>query len=376
MIQIDGTKRQFHIKVTTQEIIDNITTRAKGTLTYVHTEGILSTVKIGIAGLGGRRIRPANLPTEMPRMTIIRALETYGKVGDIKDEMWSQTYQYKVSNGILIVTTKLTKHIPSHLTIGGYRSLVSYDGQPTTCYACNESGQLIQNCQRRQRTQGLEFRHRHETWATIIAREEGNMMDTSDTMIPPQRTVPTQEKVVDFGGERKEASSGAVTATRTEAVNLEQHRNWTTEDKRHGLPSQRVTGTELKDGGAQGTDASGTVGKLPGSKQGPETRPGGPPKTSQETGEQQTTVSSTEEQPAGPQMEIGRTAEQAAKREELPPLVASDGYECQPSQVLRNRKKKRTDRSCKQNRSRSCSTARWRSPVDTCREHISQPIWS
>jgi hypothetical protein len=146
MIQIDGTKRQVCTKVRTQEMTENIITRTKGTLTYAHKEGILSTVKIGIAGLGGRRIRIANLPPEMPRMTIIRALETYGKVGDIKVEMWSQIYHYKVSNGVLVVDIELTQHIPSHLTNGGYRALVSYDGQPTTCYACNELGHLIQIC--------------------------------------------------------------------------------------------------------------------------------------------------------------------------------------------------------------------------------------
>jgi hypothetical protein len=150
MIQIDGTKRQVYIKVRMQEVIDNIITRTKGALKYAHKEGILSTVKIGIAGLGGRRIRIANLPPEMPRMTIIRALETYCKVADIKDEMWSQTYHYKVSSGILlIVNIELTKRIPSHLTIGGYRALVSYDRQPTTCCTCNESGHFIQNCPRR-----------------------------------------------------------------------------------------------------------------------------------------------------------------------------------------------------------------------------------
>jgi hypothetical protein len=214
----------------------------------------------------------------------------------------------------------------------------------------------------------------HDTWATIIAREEDSMVNTSDTTIPPQRNVPTQEKVEDIGGERKEASSGAVTATRTEAVNLEQQRNGTAEDQRHGLASQRVRSTKLKGGAAQGTDASGTEGKRPSAKGGPETRPGGPPNISQERREQRTSVSSTEEQPLGPLMQIGRTAEQAAKREEFPPLVVSDGEECQPPQALRTRKKQRTDRPHKQSRNRSRSTARWRSADDTCSEHISPPM--
>jgi hypothetical protein len=56
------------------------------------------------------------------------------------------------------------------------------------------------------------------------------MMNTTDTTIPPQRNVPPQKKVEGVSGERKEASSGAVTATRTEAVNLDQQRNRTAED--------------------------------------------------------------------------------------------------------------------------------------------------
>jgi hypothetical protein len=104
-------------------------------------------------------------------MNIIRALETYGKVGDIKYEMWSQACHYRVSNGILIVHIEFSEHIPSRLTIGGYRALVSYDGQPTTCYVCKVSGHLTQHCPGKQRTQAPEVRHRHETWATIIARK-------------------------------------------------------------------------------------------------------------------------------------------------------------------------------------------------------------
>jgi hypothetical protein len=47
--------------------------------------------------------------------------------------------------------------------------------------------------------------------------------------------VPTLEKVEDVGGERMEASSGVVRATRTEAVNLEQQRNGTAEDQRQDM---------------------------------------------------------------------------------------------------------------------------------------------
>jgi hypothetical protein len=130
-------------------------------------EETIPTVKLGVAGLGSRRIGIANLPPEMPRTNIIRALEPFEKVGDIRLEMLSQAYHYKVSNGILIVQIELSKHVPSHLTIGGCRALVSYDGQPTTCYACNASGHLTQQCRGRQRTQAPEVTNRKETWATF-----------------------------------------------------------------------------------------------------------------------------------------------------------------------------------------------------------------
>jgi hypothetical protein len=138
-IQIDGLKRQVYIKVRTQDSLDDIITRIQGTLTYTHKEGIISTVKFGMAGLAGRRIRIAKLPPEMPGTKIIRALEPHGKVEDIGDEMLSQAYHYKVSNGVLIVQIEISKYVPSHLTIGGHRAFVSYDGQPPTCSACNAS---------------------------------------------------------------------------------------------------------------------------------------------------------------------------------------------------------------------------------------------
>ena len=46
----------------------------------------------------------------------------------------------------------LKLHIPSHMIMVGHRVLVSYDGQPSTSYACNESGHQYQDCPKRKRT--------------------------------------------------------------------------------------------------------------------------------------------------------------------------------------------------------------------------------
>jgi hypothetical protein len=65
-IQIDGPKRQVYIKCTKPVTIEDIMTLTKGEVKYEHNTGEVSTVKIGQAGLGRRKIRIANLPPEMP----------------------------------------------------------------------------------------------------------------------------------------------------------------------------------------------------------------------------------------------------------------------------------------------------------------------
>jgi hypothetical protein len=79
MIQVEGTNRQVHIKVMTQDMLDEIITTAIRTITSAHKEGNISAVKVEMSGLGGRRIRVVNLPPEMPPTNIFRVLEPYGK---------------------------------------------------------------------------------------------------------------------------------------------------------------------------------------------------------------------------------------------------------------------------------------------------------
>jgi hypothetical protein len=89
-------------------------------------------VNITLAGLGTKRIRIANLPPEVSNDTRPATLATYGKIVDIQNERSSKTYRYAVDNGVRQVTTVLTRHAPSHLTVAGQRVL-SNEGQPATC---------------------------------------------------------------------------------------------------------------------------------------------------------------------------------------------------------------------------------------------------
>jgi hypothetical protein len=66
-----------------------------------------------------------------------------------------------VDNGVRQVMISLTRHIPSHLTIADHRVLISYDGQPTTCYGCGDQDHMYQGCPKR-----YQRRIRTETTST------------------------------------------------------------------------------------------------------------------------------------------------------------------------------------------------------------------
>jgi hypothetical protein len=103
-----------------------------------------------------------------------RALRTvlarYGKVTDIQAETWSRLYRYPVANGIQLAIITLAKHIPSHITMAGNRVLVSYEGQPMTCYGCNDTGHLYHACPLRRSVQETRPTTATSSWADIATR--------------------------------------------------------------------------------------------------------------------------------------------------------------------------------------------------------------
>lgn len=129
LVQIDGIRGQVTVKVSDTEILETLIDTTKGTVSYERDEGMVSHMRIAMAGLG-RRVRIANLPPEMSKTLITECIGHYGEVLDIQEEKWSGAYRYKVCNGILNVMVNLKRHIPSHLTLAGHRALIDYEGQP------------------------------------------------------------------------------------------------------------------------------------------------------------------------------------------------------------------------------------------------------
>jgi hypothetical protein len=172
VVQIDPIKRQIFIKFDDPNCAQLIVQRTNGSVTCKHSTGEITTVQVDIVGLGLKRVRVANVPPESGQERFLNALTPYGKVTSVTEEKWSSAYRYPVLNGVRIVTISLQKHIPSHLTIAGYRALVSYEGQPATCYHCGETGHMYQGCTKRRGSGGAETRIQRRTWADIVADED------------------------------------------------------------------------------------------------------------------------------------------------------------------------------------------------------------
>jgi hypothetical protein len=169
MNQIDGTGRQVIIKFTDLHFVHGILNATNGENVYKHATGEISPVRLVIAGMGTKRIRLANLPPELPITTIRNALSQYGDVQSIQDERWAKHYRYTVSNGVRIVMMALKKHIPSHITVAGYRAHTSYDDQPQTCYGCGDTEHMHHVCPKRRGAKIMAPAPVDHAWTNIVA---------------------------------------------------------------------------------------------------------------------------------------------------------------------------------------------------------------
>jgi hypothetical protein len=144
---------------------------------FRHDNDELSMAKIEPAGMG-MRVRIANLPPEVHERIIRGMFTKYGEVKDRTEEAWLCSYTYEVSNGILIATVNLKEHIPSHMTIANNRVLITYEGQPPTCYGCNGTGHQYQECPRRKQMKLQQTKTSTPTWADIVLQGTSTRTDT------------------------------------------------------------------------------------------------------------------------------------------------------------------------------------------------------
>ena len=181
MIQMDGFKRHVYIKFTEEQSMDKILKATGGQKEHKHETGEITQVTIEIAGLGFKKFRIANLPPETKVHDIKASLSKYGEVRSIREETWASVFRYKVYNGILIAEMRLQMHLQSHMTIAGNDELQSYDGQPPTCYKCNQTGHQRQDCPRRRRILPHNIAQESNTWADIVSNTKKEKRNTGIT---------------------------------------------------------------------------------------------------------------------------------------------------------------------------------------------------
>lgn len=80
-------------------------------------------------------VRLHDLPEEIENVTIIDNMKQYGEVISIRNDVW-RSYFPGLSNGVRVLRMKLSKPIPSYITICQETTYVSYFSQIRTCRNC------------------------------------------------------------------------------------------------------------------------------------------------------------------------------------------------------------------------------------------------
>lgn len=148
-IHISIVNSVAYVKMINAELCDKIVESCGGGKKFKYSDGNIRDVTITHAGFGIRTIRIFELPFEVPAEEINAVIAPYGRVISNVAERWSNARKFKVLNGVRQLKVDLTKHVPSYISVCGYRGIVMYDGQPRTCAACNSAGHVRAECLQR-----------------------------------------------------------------------------------------------------------------------------------------------------------------------------------------------------------------------------------
>jgi len=87
----------------------------------------------------------------------------------------------------------LSQHAPSHLTVANQRVLLSYAGQPPTCYGCGESGHMYQGCPARHKNGTKKTSMMSATYASIVTEVTATKEGPSQDIATASGTVEEEE---------------------------------------------------------------------------------------------------------------------------------------------------------------------------------------
>lgn len=90
-------------------------------------------------------VRIHDLPPDMSNMQIAEAMRQYGEVLTIRDEVWRDIFA-GVPNGVRVLKMKISKPVPSYVTICGLNSLPTHTGQISTRRRCGFQRHVSKSC--------------------------------------------------------------------------------------------------------------------------------------------------------------------------------------------------------------------------------------
>lgn len=90
-------------------------------------------------------VRVHDLPPDMPNNLIAEAMREYGEVLTIRDEVWKNFFT-GVPNGVRVLKMKLSKPVPSYVTISKHCSLATHPEQIATCRRCGLKRHVGKSC--------------------------------------------------------------------------------------------------------------------------------------------------------------------------------------------------------------------------------------
>ena len=155
-LQQETRRRVMSLTLSSAELCERVLLLDDGELKFTYLNGFSTDVSLRHAGLNGLAVRINDLPYGMPHAAVVEALKQFGEpIGDMNFDCWIRDgKRTAISNGVRVVRMNLSMHVPSYLTVAGFRAAVFYAGQPKTCARCGSTGHLVKFCtvQPRQRT--------------------------------------------------------------------------------------------------------------------------------------------------------------------------------------------------------------------------------
>ncbi|XP_039452386.1 uncharacterized protein LOC120431315 [Culex pipiens pallens] len=145
-------------------------------------------------------VRVHDLPPGMPNDDIADGMAQYGEVLTITDDVWKNFFP-GIPNGVRVLRMKLSKQVPSYVSIKGQLSLATHAGQIPTCRRCGQKSHPEKTCSSAK-----------AKTKTVIANQKNDKPTTTNTTIVPAATTTVSNpisKVTDDDGRNEVTTQGA-----------------------------------------------------------------------------------------------------------------------------------------------------------------------